>query len=89
MRHVLDREDGGSNPGDALILLTGKRVKQSRERRDKNWTRLNSFDSLCVCIHVEVREGRKKEGIQISNFERKKYKVVPSTMFVKKYYTCN
>ena len=60
MRHVLDWEDGGSNPGYDLILLTGKRAKRSRERRDENWTRLNSFDSLCVCIRVEVRVGTKE-----------------------------
>ena len=60
MRHVLDWEDGGSNPGNALILLTGKHAKRSRERRDENWTRLNSFDSLCVCIRVEVRVGTKE-----------------------------
>ena len=37
--------DVGLNPGEALFLLTRKRAKQSRERRDENRTRLNSVDS--------------------------------------------
>ena len=59
----VDSEVGGSNLGDgkSLFLLTRNVRNDAEERRDENWTRLNSLVSLRVRNRLGSRVGTKNE----------------------------
>ena len=59
----VDSEVGGSNLGDgkSLFLLTRNVRNDAEERRDENWTRLNSLVSLRVRNRLGSRVGMKNE----------------------------
>ena len=69
MGHYLpvDSEVGGLNlgVGKSLFVLTRNVRNDAEERRDKNWTRLNSLVSLSVCnclgSCIETKNKERKE----------------------------
>ena len=60
---TVDSEVGGSNlyDGKSLFLLRQNVQNDAEERRDKNWTRLNSLVLLRVCNCLGSRVGSRNE----------------------------